>query len=140
MKITVLPLTITEYQNSPRNLVNDLVDLVGEDVTEKYTFALRGIYSSELDKKELENSCSSPDGEIEKQLNGTCGLLLSGDWNYDPASVIKDNFKANSGRVIQYGDTDYIAIICGNMVIDEDYNDIGEVILSDAETVAYIRR
>ncbi|MHB8916549.1 MAG: hypothetical protein ACYC4H_00865 [Desulfocucumaceae bacterium] len=140
MKIPIMPLSLTEYQAKPQSLIDDLVDMVGEDVNSKHTFALRGIRSEELGKKELENSYSSPDGEIERQLDGTCGLLLAGDWNYDPSSAIKNNFSENSERVLQYGATDYIAIICGNLLVDEDFNDIGEVVLGDAETVAYIRR
>ena len=136
--IPVTAKTLDEYIKDPQALIDFLVDTVGEDTNTSLAF--RGIYEKELGKKRLRASFDSPEGVRGRQLSGTSGLLLSGDWNYNSSETIIKNINAIKDKISFYGDTPYIAVMRGRLMVDEIFNDPGEVVLSNASVVAYIPR
>lgn len=146
--------TITDYETNPQDIVNEIVDLIGEDVSEKYSIGIRGIYENEIGQQKLKPSYmwkwgvpieGTPEeaiarGDIEGRLTGSSAMLVSGDWNYDSISQIKENLKKSLEIVQPYGNADYLAIVRGNLMKDDVFEDIGEVVLGDAEVIGYIKR
>lgn len=138
--ITILDKTLKNYVEDPESFIEDLTEIISDD-SDKMTIVLRGIWKSEVGKKKLKRSSVWNDGEItSKKLSGTSGILIAGDWDYTPARIIADEIKQNALTVLDYGDTDFIAVVRGYLQKDEIFNDLGEAVISSPEVLAYIKR
>jgi hypothetical protein len=123
------------------NLTNKLIDLLGEDFDGKV--GLRADSAEYLQVgSTLRNSinCDEHNADPEPfELDGTSAILISGDWRYDPRSVITKNIK-RCKRLLEYANKgDVIAIIAGALT-NNDTCDPGEVVISDAKVIALIDR
>ncbi len=138
--IKILEKSIDSFHEDPQAMVDALVDLMGAE-SEKTAIVLRGIYKGEIGKKKLSRSSVWEDGEpTRKKLSGTSGVLVTGNWEYTPARIIVDEITRNALKVKKYGDSDYIAVVKGNLLKDEIFNDVGEAVVGDPEVIAYIKK
>lgn len=137
-KIPVAPHSIDDYQRDKSLLVDDILQHIPEG--EFTAIGMRGIYAQELGKTTLRNSYESPEGVRGRRLSGTSSLIISGDWYGDSSSVIERNADKALAQIGHYGNTDYVAIIKGELMTDEIFNDPNEAVLSNAKTVFYIRK
>lgn len=137
-------------QKNPEILIDEILKKIGEDYSG--AIGIRGIYKEELNLVELERSFvwettgddprggvpGEADAEKKRQLKGTSSFLLSGNWQDNSISTIKNNISKNILKALNWGDTDYIAIIKGDLAIDEQWDDIGEAVIDNAEVIMYI--
>lgn len=138
--IKVLDKSIDDYQRDPQAMIDALVDLMGKE-TDRTAIVLRGIYKGELGKKKLRRSSVWEDNSpTEKKLGGTSGILVTGDWEYTSLRIIADEIGRNSLKVKKYGDTGYIAVVKGNLLKNEIFNDPGEAVIGNPEVIAYIKK
>ena len=74
------------------------------------------------------------------ELDGTSAILVSGDWQYDSVSTIKNNISRYSQLILDYmNNDDVIAVIAGDL--NDNYTcDPGEVVISNAVVIAIIDR
>lgn len=74
------------------------------------------------------------------ELDGTSAFLVSGDWEYDSVSDIKNNIRKNAGRLIEYATQgDVFAVIVGDL--GNNYTcDPGEIVISNAKVITLIDR
>ncbi len=107
------------------------------------SIGLRGIYKHELGKRRLQKSNDSrefPDGTVAKgKLGGTSVVLVVGDWDSISRDDLIYRLRDASETVKMYGDSG-IAIVSGNLLKDEIFNDIGEAVLGDARVIGYLGR
>ncbi len=138
-KIKILEKGIDDYLKDPHSLIDDIVDIIGED--DPSAIVLRGIHKKELGKKKLKNSYMWEDNiQTSKRLKGTCGLLVTGTWSDDPVSNIVNNLEKYGQNAKSYGGTDYIAIVKGTLETDEIMEDLGEAVISNPQVIGYIRK
>ncbi len=150
IKLRILKQDADSYSKDPEALVDELVDILGED--ESTTVGARGIYKEEINEPILENSYQyeSEDGDTRealpgqskrgRRIDGTSAFKISGNWEFDDRTKLVKNIKENLDRAKYWGDTDYIAIIKGHNNPDEIHEDIGETVIRNPEVVAYIRK
>jgi hypothetical protein len=138
-KIPVLNQGLDDYFDNPQDLINVLEENgLREYSRDGNTIVLRGIYKNEIGKTP-HRSWDSPDGVRKSRLNGTSGVLLSGDFSIDPHRIVSNHIQSATERIKSYGDTDYIAILRGHL--DSSYsNDIQEAVITNPEVIAYIPR
>lgn len=123
-------------------LTDKIIDLLGDDFS--------GSVGLRVDSPEylqvgstLRNSWNmDTDSENPQpwELDGTSAFLVSGDWEYDSVSDIKNNIRKNTGRLIEYATYgDVFAIIAGDL--GNNYTcDPGEIVISNAKVVALVDR
>jgi hypothetical protein len=123
------------YCNNQDDLIDELVDLLGEDGN--FAIGIRGMYETE--KNKLRQSYVWIDGNKTRQkLPGTSCLGIVSNWGDANNQDLIDGLK-NIGKSAMYGDGRF-AIIKGQYdvnVQDDWANDPGEYVLLNAEIVAY---
>ena len=136
--IPILPHTLEEYEIQPELFLDDLnkVNPQGPDDT----IGLRGIYGKELWKIALRPSWHSPENVRERRLSGTSAVIVAGTWAYTHDDLITKNFQEAVKRVSNYGDQEYVAVVQGKLMISEEFNDPGEIVIGNAHVIAYIKR
>lgn len=131
--------TITYSDNE--QLINRLTEILGEDGS--FTLAVRGIYKEEIGKKTLRKSFEWDGREWEvkgKQLSGTSAIEIVPVWGEAGYREIEKGLIKALNLVEKYGTEEVLAIVKGNPNYDEIIDDIGEVVLSKCQVVAYIKR
>jgi hypothetical protein len=98
---------------------------------------IRGLYNKELNKQYLQPSHVWVDGtRTKKQLPGTSACEVVNDWQAASYEDIADGLNQAANNVRNYGNANKYAIIIG--VPQNGAEDIGEIVLSDAEVIGYI--
>ncbi len=141
--IPVLNYNVQHYINNPSDLVDELIDILGEDCRDRNSvIGLRGGYEEELNEVNLFPSILNIDNEEERELSGTSCIEFVGDWYYAGYGEIVNNWIKGINQVLKmgYGNTSYISIVSGDLDINEDFNDIMEVVLRNAKVECYIKR
>lgn len=74
------------------------------------------------------------------ELDGTSCFIISGDWRYDPESVIKNNIARYAQYALDYANEgDVFAIVTGDLT--NNYTcDPGEIVISNAKVLTLIDR
>lgn len=116
---------------NPQQLINKIVDIVGEDFDG--AIGLRGLYREEKIGK-LRQSSEWVDGKkMSRKLSGTSTIGLSPDWQYDPASVIRQRISRYAEDALNYGERKRVALVVGR--IGETGEDMGEIIIPGAKAI-----
>ena len=121
---------------------NKLIDLLGDDFSGKV--GLRTDAAEYLVVgSTLRNSVNCDEDSENPQpweLDGTSCILVSGDWRYDPISLIKDNIRKYAELLLDYANQgDVFAIVVGDLT-DNDTCDPGEIVISNAKVTALFDR
>jgi hypothetical protein len=122
-----------------KNLINDpkkFIELINSVIGADFSGPV-GVRSSweEIEIGNLENSSVWNDGEYtDEKLNGTCALLIAGNWAWEDAEVVIENIKNHAKNAEIYGN--HIALVIGeNSEGGEDY---GEIVISNAKAIAIL--
>ena len=98
---------------------------------------VRGIYKQQIGQKYLRSSYVWVDGErTRNQLLGTSACKVVNDWQAASYEDIEDGLNQAVNNVRAYGDGSGYAIVIGQP--QNGAEDIGEIVLSDAEVIGYI--
>lgn len=116
--------------NNPKEMVNFLVDLIGEDFDGPV--GLRGMYDGEKLGKLRKSAVWVDNNRTSKKLFGTSAVEISRNWSYQSYREIVDNIVSNARKVFSYGDG-RIALVVGEY--GEAGEDNGEVIISSAKAI-----
>lgn len=131
---------IKRFEVSDDASLNILIDHIDNSKTGD-TIGLRGIYRHELGKTKLKRSNDSRefnDGTTAKgKLGGTSAVVVAGDWDSIPRDELISRLADASETVKMYGDSG-VAIVSGNLLKDEIFNDIGEIVIGDARVIGYL--
>jgi hypothetical protein len=136
-KELIAPHNAKHYAAHPNDLLDVLNDRgAGEFSRDGNTIGLRGAYRRELGNPPKASFVWSDGVPTKNKLGGTSAILLSGDFRYNDPS--EDAVRNAIGLAGKYGDSDYIAVIQGGLAKDEDFNDIGEAVISNPRIIIYI--
>ena len=126
---------------SKENFKNELVDLLGEDGD--FAIGLRALWDDEvgLEKLKPSNIWEGREWEIKgRKLSGTSAIEIVGNYGDATGKDIKMGFEKAWELVQKYiRDNGVVAVVKGDLDIDEVADDVGECILKNAEVVAYIK-
>jgi hypothetical protein len=123
-------------------LANKILNLLGEDFSGKVGLRTDSLEYLQVGST-LRNSWNMDEDSENPQpweLDGTSCFIVSGDWEYDSMSTIKDNIKNYSQFLLDYANqNDVFAIVVGDLT-NNDSCDPGEIVLSNAKVIALIDR
>jgi hypothetical protein len=132
-KFPVIPTTDFEM------IVDWLVDNLGEDG--QFALGLRAIYKEDFNKKTLRASkFRNEKSEVIGQLSGTSAYKIAGDWGYADRDELEKNTEIAIKESPQAGELEFLAILKGRLEVDEIFADPHEIVIGEAQTLAYIPR
>lgn len=74
-------------------------------------------------------------------MPGTCAIRIEGDPGYGVIDMLSESLQYALELSKDYGNTEYIAIVIGDdLGMDVEANDPSEIVLGDAEVIAYIKK
>lgn len=129
-------------QNKVDALANKILDLLGEDFDGKV--GLRTDSPEYLQVGSVLRESWNMDEQSENpqpwKLNGTSCIIVSGDWQYDSMTQIKNNIKKYASLLLNYANQDDVfAIVIGDLT-NNDSCDPGEIVISNAKVIGLIER